>query len=461
MNELSHHNAGSVEMVPGQESVETLSKRLYQLPPDKFIELYRLYEQLGWQTQVVDEMEVLRRRLTRMRPRRGPSFTRLLCQPFEFFIGDDPDIAPFHVPRQCCRELSKLVKGLMEADELTRMQDRIKNIDPNDAQLIEQISDQLWQSVGRVLTRLKDQRRKTLSVQLRANLDLIIGCLMMGPAMRALGGGTGDKLQDLDMRGREVLSRIVNAVPDDKSGLLRYPLIMLSRRLENPSNIVAIVQRPDIAIPASVRILLVEMMQSYLESELMSVTENTTDLISEANEKGETVHLPVLRRSIRAAADSRAAGVASNAARDLLKTISQHVSDTLIEPATVRLENDLEAFFSDQQTQGGNNPFAQAGNALADAEACLLSLTDLSKDAQALSLGLEIARLSDTWCRRITADAEAQLSRIQQADTAEEGIARLSKLYGLVRLLEILDGPDRAESVRRSGEKAYERLKAA
>jgi len=429
---------------------EALSQRLHQLSPDSFLELYRLYEKLGRETEVVAEMDVLRARLTRLRPKRAPAFTRVLCQPFESFIVGDDDYGPWQVPRSCCGALGALVQSRMGAAKYEAMAAELKNLDPEDDEAVMKSAHNLWRQASQALSSMTDQEKKVLPPPLRASLDLIKGCISVGVAMVTLANGVArQRFRHLDKRGLAHLGRIFDVLPEAQieSGL--YPLVMLSRRMDNPAGILSVLNNPELPLRAPVRSQLVKMMEAYLEREFQAEAERIDDLIRETGKGGPKVELETLHRATAMAMEQRSAGVASVAASRLVKTISAHVLATFVDPAPDILQQNLDPFFSDpgEREQGPDM------EALANAETCLLDLMSLSRDGRALAIGSHVHRITTDWSERIR---QALTERIAQKNlpvtVGNQTRHELFEFYSMLRLVEILDGPDRAEEFRRAGE---------
>jgi len=252
----------------GTVSSEELEQRLFALQPEQFLKLYRLYEQLGNKANVQPEMQILRRRLVRMRPVRALTFSRLLCQPFEDFLVDEPVADSGLILRGSCTVISRLVSIRLPADQLRRFQQRVGQLRPEDSAGRILLGREIWQAAAAVMSEL-DCGPARSPFDLRRRLGLVTGCLQIGEAMVTLSRGIPDgRVNMLDDSGRKLLVKLLRGLPHDRTAHARYMMALLARRLENPAGVITMLQKDNRSLPGATRQNLVRIIRAEIETSI-------------------------------------------------------------------------------------------------------------------------------------------------------------------------------------------------
>ena len=144
----------------GIVSPEELEQRMFALHPDQFLELYRLYEKLGNKANVQPEMQILRRRLVRMRPVRALTFSRLLCQPFEEFLVNEVTGDNGLIMRRSCSAIARLVRRKLAPDLRRRFEQRLAHLNhrPEDRAGQILLGREIWKAAAVALARELERR---------------------------------------------------------------------------------------------------------------------------------------------------------------------------------------------------------------------------------------------------------------------------------------------------------------
>lgn len=429
-----------------------LEQRLFALEPKQFLELYRLYEKLGNRADVQVEMQILRQRLVRMRPRRALTFTRLLCEPFEDFLvnGVPSDIGL--VPRRACSGISRLVRRHMTAPDLARIEKRIVTLKPDDTASRMLLGRDIWASAAGILSDLRLSRPRTPG-DLRRRIGLLVGCLQIGEQMVTLSRGIPEgRVDALDQGGGKLLLKLLRNLPHDRTGHARYLMALLARRLENPASVMAFLEDESRTLPAATRQNLARLVRGEIET---SVEAGVAALDAAKQDAPE-----IVRRAERLL--------------DRLGQIRQsgQVGPKMVQAGTQiastlgRMESlaDVVALQKSRQDQIRTLLPVEQSAGLAHAEAYRELESEISN---VIRLGDRIDRLGvDNPLRKRRADLHRQISARQSDmmaslplvpdDLAAQASARAG-LYGLVRMVEMLDGPRAAENLRRQGDQLLTR----
>lgn len=442
-------NETGVELLP----TEQLAERVFNLSADKFLAVYRLYEQLGRQKAVDEEMQVLRKRLRRLRPRRTPTFTRLLCLPFEAFISDTAVPGPYLVPRRHCALLGRFVTSLMKPEEVEQYRQSIARIPAEDVASMLKVGGGFWRKAARVLRDADIRHRKSRRGSLRDSLELIAGCLDVGPQMASLTTGLPrERFRELDVRAKELVGRAIGSVPESRLGDLRYPLVLLSLRLETPPAIIPLLQDQSIDIARDTRVSLIRMMSRYLEMDLQAEVSVMEDIARQPRREGPRALLRDLLPSIQKALANRSAGVGAIPAQSVMETAGEIVRDQIVVPAPDVIASKLDELLSADGAAGAG-PDAQTADQrrtrqLGSIEDELATLSDLLEHADSLGLRRDIREATDAARNRIDETANDLIRNLDQVSSREDMMECRRNVYGMVRMIELLEGPDKADQLR-------------
>jgi hypothetical protein len=433
----------------GTVSTEELEQRLFSLQPDQFLELYRLYEKLGSKADVQPEMEILRRRLVRMRPVRALTLTRLLCQPFEEFLVNQETADAGLILRRHCTPISRLVRRRLPADQLARFEQRLAHLNqrPEDRAGQFLLGREVWKAAAVALNgvRCGPARRP---VDLRRRLGLVIGCLEIGDAMVSLARGIPEgRVDTLDDSGRKLLVKLLRGLPHDRTGHARYLMALLSRRLENPASVITMLAGDDRSLPGATRQNLIRVVRSEIEK---GIDADTTELAS-----GDLSTRESVQRAERLL--DRLGGIkASGAAGAMTQKAGQRIADTLDGIGKLISVEELQ---QERQKQIAQllPPELSAGLEHAETYRELESQIDnvirLGDRIDRLGIDNPLRRRRDELRRDIDARRAEMMRQLPRtgADPAAQASARAG-LYGLVRMVEMLEGPKAAENLRREGD---------
>ncbi len=455
---------GDALQLPPQE----LAARVSRLPTERFLEVYRLYEKLGRQTDVMPEMSVLRDRLVRLRPRRAPTFTRLLCMPFEDFIVRETGGTSAPISRRQCRTLGRLVTRLMGPTEVATVQRQLAAIDPvaGDDHALVDVGGRIWSRAAALLRSTRFRRRRGRSTgadSLRESLALIIRCLESGRIMVTLGSGLPrGPLQDLDRRGKALLSRTIRSVPEDGLSRLRLPMMLLMGRLESPARAVSILQDSELAISPATRRALLHMTADMLTADMAQCRIALENYLG----RHERAPLPELMAriepAVRKARDGTGAGVGHEAMTALLAVSAAAIRERVLKSIPGRLKNTLALLTAPYVDDAAGDPDrVRAGQQrriedMMAMEHALRAVVAAGHDADMLGIQSEV--------RAAVAQASAALEQACQGLVSSAAISSgpatadpRGCMMILVHLIEIVAGSDRADRIRIDCETVLER----
>ncbi len=434
----------------GTVSREELEQRLFALQPDQFLELYRLYEKLGNKADVQPEMSILRRRLVRMRPMRALTFSRLLCQPFEEFLVDEVTGDAGLIMRRSCTPVARLVRRKLSPEMLQRFEQRLAHLNQRPEDRAGQIllGREIWKAAAVALKEVRCGPARAPE-DLRRRLGLITGCLEIGEAMVSLSRGIPEgRVDALDHSGQKLLVKLLRGLAHDRAGHARYLMALLTRRLENPASVIAMLAKDDRNLPGATRQNLIRVIRGEIEN---SIGASAAELVDGKPGARESVHRA--ERLLDRLGQIKESGVASPAT----DKAARHIADSLGGIGKLVSVEDLER---DRQAQIQQHLPVELSAGLEHAE----TYRELESEIDnVIRLGNRIDQLGiDNPLRqrrdRLRRDIEERRSELMRrlpdtpAVPEAQAIARAG-LYGLVRMVEMLDGPKAAEIMRREGDR--------
>lgn len=447
-------NSGEVlqaALVPRDE----LKERISGLSADKFLAVYRLYERLGQRVSVDNEMTILRQRLKRIRPRRAPSFTRLLCLPFEEFITDGGKAGAFCIPRSQCKPFARLVAALVGPEETRALRSQINTLEADDTDAMKRIGATLWRRAVVALDAARiEERRKRPETSLRNSLNLMLECLRVGPQLAELSLGLPrERFRHLDQRAKGMLANVLTSVPKAREPLLIYPLVLLSLRLETPPAVIPVLQDNHVPIPDKTRAAMLDMMSRHLERDLQAEVGFVQELAKGLEGPGSLDLIDRFLPSILKARANLNCGIGEIPARMVLETCRDAFSRLLVAPVQGTIRQHLEEL---HQGMGGDGRPATWDigerlarlQPLARIEDQLQTLATLEKYADILGMRQELGRATDQAGDIIHEAVDAHMERLDDAADMPSRERSRETVFGLLRLVEILDGPERAEDLR-------------
>lgn len=434
----------------GTISPEELEQRLFALQPDQFLELYRLYEKLGSKANVLPEMQVLRRRLVRMRPVRALTFPRLLCQPFEEFLVNEVTGDTGLIMRRSCVSIARLVRRKLTPDLLQRFEQRLAHLNrrPEDRAGQILLGREVWNAAAAVLAEVRCGPARSPE-DLRRRLGLITGCLEIGEAMVSLSRGIPEgRVDTLDDSGRKLLVKLLRGLPHDRTGHARYLMALLTRRLENPASVIQMLAKDDRNLPGATRQNLIRVIRGEIES---SIGASAAALV--VGEAGPQESVRQAERLLDRLGQIKKSGVATprtdRAARDIADTLGGIERLISVEALQHDRQEQIQQLLPAELSAG-----LQHAETYRELENEIDNVIRLGDRIDKLGVDNPLRQRRDRLRRDIDERRTDMLRRLADtlADPAAQASAR-AELYGLVRMVEMLDGPKAAENMRRDGDR--------
>ncbi|KAA0593213.1 hypothetical protein J2848_005320 [Azospirillum lipoferum] len=241
---------GKTDHLPGLES------RLFDIPEDKFIEVVRLLERVRDHPDVRQTFAAIRPRLVQVRPNRRPTLKRVLCMPFEdvleSFSGVDVPLG--RIERRVIDPVWRLVTECGDTALIDQLDRQAQETAPGNLNALRNIGRRLWPMAAKAIRGAveQDSGRQALRRVLHGDDEMqrqvldVAAFLEIGLTVESLKDALAPKpLPALDDRHVDAIEQAAQAVARQSSGLVYYLLLVAASRMENPADLLTVVNDLD------------------------------------------------------------------------------------------------------------------------------------------------------------------------------------------------------------------------
>lgn len=250
-----------------------------------------------------------------------------------------------------------------------------------------------------------------------------------------------------------MLARILTSVPKAREPLMIFPLVLLSKRLETPPAVIPVLQDNHVRIPDKTRAAMLDLMSRHLERDLQAELDFVQKLADGLEGPGSVEMIERFLPSIRKARSNLDCGIGDIPARLVLETCRNAFSRLLVAPVQSAVRQQLDELQQGIGAEGRSGSWDIGERLarlqpLARIEDQLQMLATLEKYADILSMRQELGQASDQVGDIIHEAADSHMARLDDAADMTSRERSRETVFGLLRLVEILDGPERAEDLR-------------
>lgn len=452
---------------PPDRSLDLLAGRVFDIPEPQFADLVRSLEARRLrsdQRATADAvLSRLRPRMSLARPPRRSTPQRLFCMPFEDLLYDPgtPRKAVGRIPRSAITPIWTLFAEHAKPGSIDAASAILKAAEPNDGSALLTAGTPLWAEAGRVLAERDAVARKTPNG--RAQLRDALG-----------GTPVLDSLDDIIE-----LLRIAIPILEMRSALPPAPIETINRQslavLVTALKTVAVVRKD--AIPYLVFVLMARLSDLSILGELFErlAEAGVGDLVQQASgQAGEAIVSQAEDRMLDVRAeladeDLPKADVARELGReiDALERAAVAVGSGRAYGRRIeRVKTELARVAREIVVSGASEATLAAVAALDDPMSTDEEELQRLRDAEDRIVALRVCRrfandagmteLVDTSMRAISTGLENRGNALLQKLAADDPDTSVIDLYNTVRLVELVDGSEKADKLRMAGLKAID-----
>ncbi|WPZ32247.1 hypothetical protein T8K17_13450 [Thalassobaculum sp. OXR-137] len=443
--------------------LDNMASKVFEIPEAEFeklvtaLELRRLKP--AQQAASVAMLTQIRPRLRLIRPERRFTPMRLFCRPFEdlLYNPNTPRKALGRIPRSALKPIWSETEALLGADGLAPVLETLKTLDPADAEAVDAAGRPFWSAAHKVLKGLRDESGKIkggpakLQEQLGgpevlASLDDIITALSVAAPLtemrRKLPPPPIADVNKADLM--LIVDGLTRTAALNRDGL---PMLVLSlmTRLQSPAMLPSLIER---LIDEGAGDLIQSMGGQVGEAVASQQEDRIIDVRAAAETKKDDPvavaralgnELKTLQREAQAAGGG-GRGVARQIER-VKAELGRVARETIVSGAAPKAMAAIESLDTPPESATGNRDRFRA------IEDQIVSLRLCKQYAGDVGLEAEIATAMKQISAKLDTRSDDLLKRLQADDVTVSTV----DLFCTVRLVELTEGPEKADKLREKG----------
>lgn len=444
-------------------SLDNMASKVFEIPEAEFeklaaaLELRRLRP--SQQAASVAMLSQIRPRLRLIRPPRRLTPMRLFCIPFEdlLYNPNTPRKALGRIPRSALKPIWEETEGLLGTDGLAPVYEAIKTVDPADDEAVHAIGRPFWQAAHGVLKALHGNAAKEKGGRAKlqeklggpevfASLEDIVTALAIARPITTLRRNLPPPpISDINNAAlQHVVDGLTKTAAIDREGL---PILVFSlmARLSSPAMLPALIER---LIDEGAGDLIKAMGGQVGEAVASQQEDRVIDVRAEAEaQKDDPVavaralgaELKTLEREAKAAGGG-GRGVARQIER-VKAELGRLARETVVTGAAPKAVAAIDALDSPTDNATSNRDRFRA------VEDQIVSLRLCKQYAGDIGLAGEIETAMKTIGSKLSERSADLLKRLQSNDASVSSV----DLFCTVRLVELVEGSEKADKLREKG----------
>lgn len=444
-------------------SLDNMASKVFEIPETEFeklamaLELRRLRP--SQQAASMAMLEQIRPRLRLIRPPRRLTPMRLFCMPFEdlLYNPNTPRKALGRIPRSALKPIWAETEKRLGEEGLATVLGAIKSLDPSDAEAVDAVGRPFWQAAYLELKGYRDAAAKEkggrakLQEQLGgpdvlASLDDIITALAIAAPLTEMRRHLPPPpISDIDNANlMHIVTGLTKTGAIDRDGL---PILVLSlmARLASPAMLPALIER---LIDEGAGDLIQSMGGQVGEAVASQQEDRIIDIRAEAEENKEDpvavaralgTELKTLEREAKAAGGG-GRGVARQIER-VKAELGRLARETVVSGAAPKAIAAIDALDAPPENATSSRDRFRA------VEDQIVSLRLCKQYAGDVGLEGEIATAMKSIGSKLSEKSTDLLKRLEANDVTVSSV----DLFCTVRLVELIDGSEKADKLREKG----------
>ena len=444
-------------MTSQKTDLKDLEKRLLDVPAAKFREIVKLLEQVRERPEVEDTLATIRPRLTQVRPQRRPSLTRLMCLPFEDVLDGGGRVGSIGgVQRRAIIPIWRIVENGIDPKLLNLLQHNSAATDPDDAAGHQAIGRQLWRAAAEVLKRRLDLPEPPAgdipATTLRRDVESVMPFLDCAEAIEELKPLLPEKpITYLSATDIAVIEHQIQMVARGDSGRPLQVLLVVAGRLANPASLLQRLEDMDFGRHARAqKPLIIARLGSMVVRNLEERSHHLTGDATLSTRPGDAVTLAESLIDGLISAGSALDSAYDDSVASRLQTVRGAVRG-LIQSGVI------------DAAPGRILPAALEGelsmDRLQQAEDHARALRRCTRIAAPLGLGGMVESTLKMIEEELERSAGLLIQELESGGTRHaEAMVAGSRLFGAIRMIELVGGSSRADLLLTRGSRALEGL---
>lgn len=437
------------------DALRQLRQRLIDAPEHKFIEVVRVLEQAGDRPEIRQAIQAIRPRLATLRPTRRMTLKRVFCDPFEDVLEAplSEDLPVEAIPRRVIDPLWREVAVRADPRHIEPLHAAVARLNSNDADGRHAIGCRLWYATAAALRKLLDEAPAGLGAETLAAASVIVEFVEIGHQIVSLKNTLPARpIAELEPDDLALIEAAVLETARISPQKPFYLLLALASRMRRPADLLAAVEHMDFGKARREKPAVFARLAGMMVGALEGAGEKLEDGRGDVN-VGPDLTSAVGRAERLAesldAAQRLLTGVGDLQYDERLKSVRSAVQEMVRRDVLEPARDVVVAAFP--ELKAGEPPEFPDDDRQEDLENQARALLRCERFADSLSLTPEVtAALADVGARLERDLARWRKALAERGETPLDDEAATTTLSYAVRLMELVAGPGRAETLMRA-----------
>ena len=433
-----------------------LGADVLRLPDRKLLQIYRLLEQVGDKPEVSGAFDVMRPRLTTLRPPRRPALSRLFFLPAEDLL-DDPDHYTRRLNRICRTTLAPCWQAAKEHIPAALQQEvyrEASQVDYRDGAAIAVLCEPLWQAgmeaLAKVIAECQNNLKYKISLfgrddDVQRQMDTLRQILSVAYRIEKLKAALPPRpILDLAESHVEIIRAALIDLGKEDAALTHPLLLVLASRMQRPGELLRMLGEVRLGGTVAEKETLTREMSGYVVGNLLRQT-------NDFDRENPLVH-----------GDPASLAAAAERLTDGLNSVNETVQGLRDKEITAKMKNAraeigqfvLKNICADVDKGLTEALFGHGGGLPGDedvkkAEQFALALRRSSKLAGPLGIQREVTAKINEARQQVVNNTLATLRNAPRNRDGSMGPDGQRQMFNGLRMVEILAGSDEAERLFR------------
>ena len=430
------------------DEIQRTVQLLRAAPADRFLKAIQSLEQRGDAAEIVEIKRQVRDRIAEFRPPRRINLTRIFCQPFEELLRNSVVERTTWIPRSAIAVCWRIVEGYVDPKLLLDLKQRLESTTRPTRELLSEIGHDLWPAASKALSittvaaRSGDQAALALfdgNTALIAHAEVAAAACQVASVIEDMKDLFPIRpLRSLDSTQREQLLAEMQRLSTERKHDLRCLVHIVAHWTQNPADIFHLCADIDLGPATPIGRALIGNRDTVIVARAVEqIDALKTTLASDAINIADCAELAsVVAECLDSAGDliRDSKSVDPGAVTQMRQELRTMVKDKVMTAATEALSNAW-----DDKDHG-----APEREAVIAAESAARAMRKCGRVASKLGMETMVAKQISSSMAAVRHGVDETLAALKSSNGDEDAAAAQATVANATRIIEILDGPERA-----------------
>lgn len=437
-------------MTVNTSEIQRTVDMLRAAPPERFLKALESLDQHGNAAEILEIKRQIRDRIAEIRPPRKVNLTRIFCLPFEDLLRDSVVEGTTWIPRAAISACWRIVEGYVEPKLLLELKQRLESGGRPSRETLAAIGHDLWPAATKALAtvaaaaRSGDQAALALfdgnaatiaHAEVAAAACQVARCIEEMKELFPLR-----PLRSLDAGQREHLLAEMQRLSTEAKHDLRCLLYVVAHWTQNPADVFQLCADIDLGPATPIGRALIGNRDTVIvarAAEQMDVLKTT--LSADDIDIADCAELA----SVAAECLDSAGGIlrdSKNVAPESVAQMRQELRTMVKDKVMTAASEALSTAWTDKDHKGG----AQDRDTVVAAETAARAIRKCGRVASKLGMESTVAKQISSSLASVRQGVDETLAELQKSHGEGDVATAQATVANATRILEILDGPERA-----------------